>query len=146
MSAKWTLDVNNMQDDFFSDTALIGIACSMLHHKFCWTLNNYFDIDLVREPELDIQIKSASGNEVFFPIYQYHFPVGGGRYLIYKLKNGDDFLLQEVKQLDYLWLVQGNNADASALDIIQKLRNLSDVQLAQLIAPERLKNLNHLLI
>lgn len=146
MTSKWTLDTGSMQESFFSDTVLIGIVCSLPIHRFAWTLNNFFDLDLLREPELDICIQKADGVKTYFPIYQYQLPLSGGRYLVYKLKRGEEFLLQEVRQLDYLWLIQSNNAEEDAQNMIQQLRSIPDIQLAQIIATDRLKNLDNLLI
>ncbi len=146
MSAKWTLNIAAMQEDFFADTALIGIASALPAYRLCWVLNEYFDINLVREPELDICLQSTSDHQSYFPIYQYCLPHSEYKHLLYKLKCDKESLLPEAKQLDYLWMVQSVNPDTDAQNIIKSLRGISDIQLAQLLLPEKLKNISHLLI
>lgn len=145
MSAKWTLDTLAMQEDFFADTALIGIASALPAYRFCWLLNKHFDMHFKREPELDVCLQST-GRQIFFPIFQYIPHLSGTKYLVYKLKNDKETLLPEAKQLDYLWLIQSNTADADAQNITQNLRDISDIQLAQIISTDRLKSLDHLII
>lgn len=145
MSAKWTLDTLAMQEDFFADTALIGIASALPAYRFCWLLNKHFDMHFRREPDLDVCLQST-GRQLFFPIYQYLPHLSGTKHLIYKLKNDKETLLPEAKQLDYLWMIQSNTSDADAQNIMQNLRNIADIQLAQVLSVDRLKSLDHLII
>ncbi|RYE23412.1 MAG: IPExxxVDY family protein [Sphingobacteriales bacterium] len=146
MSGKWTLDVDAMEEDFFSDCALIGIVSAMPAYKLCWRLNNTLDIDFVREPELDILVQKPKAVQHYFPIYQYAIPLSGCRHLMYKLKSDKEALLPEIKQLDYLWLIQSHKAAHEAHMAAQQLRNIADIQLAQILDIEKLKNLSNLLV
>ena len=62
------------------------------------------------------------------------------------IKNGNESLLPETRQLDYLWLIQTATPNDDALHIANELRNIADVQLAQILAPDQLKNINNLLV
>ena len=146
MSGKWTLNTEAMQEEFFADTALIGIVSPLPGYQFCWRLNQHLDTNFIREPEMDICLQSSKDDQHYFPIYQYCSPTSGSRYILYKLKNQKESLLPEVKQLDYLWMVQSNSPDHDAQNITQHLRDIPEVQLAQVLPPERLKNLNHLIV
>jgi hypothetical protein len=146
MSVKLMLDVAAMQESFFSDAALIGIVSALPGYKFCWQMNRRFDIHLARDPESDICIKDSQKQEHYFPIYKYCLPLNGNSYLIYKLKHKKESLLPEVKQLDYLWMVQGGTAEDDADLIANYLREIPEVQLAQILQPEKLKNLAHLIV
>ncbi len=143
--AKQVLDMAAIQEREFSDTALIGISTSLSPHKFCHEVNNKLDMDFVRRPEMDITIH-AKDQQYSFHFFEYQVPLNGGIYTIYKLKNGPQFLLPELKQLDYLWKVECACAEDEAENIIQYLYHFPDIQLAQLIPTDRLKNLSHLLI
>ena len=95
---------------------------------------------------MDVCLQSGKEKQHYFPIYQYNVPMNGSRYILYKLKSNKESLLPEAKQLDYLWMVQSNSPEADAQDITVHLRDIPEVQLAQGIAPDRLKNLNHLIV
>ena len=146
MSNKKVLDVGAMQEDFFADTALVGIVSSLPAYRFCWMLNKHFAIDLVRVPDLDISIPGGEEGRLYFPIYQYAEPSSSSIYTIYKLKSDKEVLLPEVKQLDYLWMIQGNAPETDAAMISQSLREIPEVQLAQVLQPDKLKNLNNLIV
>lgn len=146
MTAKLILDTAAMQDEFFADTALIGIVSALPPYRFCWTLNNKLDIDFIRVPELDIVLQTNPESQLYFPIYQYNMPVNGTNYLLYKLKNGNETLLPEVRQLDYLWMIQSKSAVEDADTIIRYLRDIPDIQLAQILSAENLKNRMYLVV
>ena len=146
MSTKMTLNVAAMQEEFFSDTALIGIVSALPAYRFCWMLNEKFDMNFVRDAESDICIQDNQKQEHYFSIYKYCTPLNGNKYLIYKLKHDKESLLPEVKQLDYLWMIQSNSPEQDATQIANYLRDIADVQLAQVIMPDKLKNLSHLIV
>lgn len=145
MSAKFVLDTAAMQEDFFADTALIGIVSSLPIYRFCWLLNQSMGLDFKRSPDLD-PIVEANSQEIYFSIYQYCLPATSNRQSIYKLKSGNEVLLPEIKHLDYLWLIESSDAANDAQKFMETLRNMADIQLAQILSPDKLKNLNHLLI
>lgn len=145
--SKLVLDTAAMEEEFFADTALIGIASTLPAHRFCWTINNRFDMNFVREPEMDICMPAGKDQEHFFSVYQYELPLSGFKYLIYKLKSDKETLLPEVKQLDYLWLLHMHDNDHEFVnEIVQKLRETENIQLAQVLEPEKLKNARQLLV
>ncbi len=146
MSTKWTLNIAAMQEEFFTDTALIGIVSALPAYRFCWLMNQKFDMNFTRDAELDVCLQTKPNERRFFSLYSYSMPLNGSRYLIYKLKSDKEVLLPEVKQLDYLWMIQSNSHETDAANISQYLRDIPDVQLAQVLVPEKLKNLNHLLV
>jgi hypothetical protein len=146
MSAKLVLDIAAMQEDFFADSALIGIATALPGYGLCWQINRYFGFNFIREAELDICLQKGIDNKRYFSIYQYCVPMSGSRHVIYKLKSEKDALLPEAKQLDYLWLVQSSTPELDAYQYMQYLRQMPEIQLAQVLAPERLKNINNLLL
>lgn len=146
MSAKLVLNMMAMQEEFFDSTALIGIASAMPGYRFCWLLNRHFNVDFVRQPDLDICLRTGNNQKFYFPIYQYIQPMSGLRHLLYKLKSNKESLLPEARQLDYLWLIQSNMPDTDAMERLLHLRNMPDIQLAQILATDRMKNLNNLLV
>jgi len=146
MSVKMTLDIAAMQEEFFTDTALIGIVSALPGYRFCWMVNQKFDMNFVRDAESDICIQDAQKHSHYFPVYKYCAPLNSSKHLIYKLKHDKESLLPEVKQLDYLWMIQSNTPEQDAAEIAGFLKNIPDIQLAQLIAVDKLKNLSHLIV
>jgi hypothetical protein len=143
--AKLVLDMSAMHDDFFDEAAMIGIVTALPGYQLCWLLNRHFEIEFTREPDQDIPLQRKD-NKYHFPIYQYNLPNSTHKYLLYKLKDGKEPLLPETKQLDYLWLIQTASPETDALSIAAELKNIPDIQLAQILASEQMKSLNNLLV
>lgn len=133
-------------DEFFSDTALIGIGSALPGYKFCRAVNIALNFDFNRRPESDVEYKPSKHDVHYFSLYQYNIPLSSCKHLLYKLRSEKKTLLPEIKQLDYLWLIRSQLADAEAETLISQLRDVPDVQLAQHIPIDRLKNLNNLLL
>jgi hypothetical protein len=142
---KWTLDMGAMQEDFFDGTAMIGIVSAMQGYRLCWVLNNHFDTSFIRDPEQNISFQKKE-TEFFFPVYRHDFANSSHKYQLYKLKNGNETLLPEAKQLDYLWLVQTANPEDDAYHIARELRNVPEVQLSRILDIGALKNIKNLIV
>lgn len=146
MSSRLTLSIADMQEDFFTDTALIGIASSLPAYRLCGVLNKCFDVQLTREVDMDVPLRTKQQSEHHFSIYQYCAPLNGARYLLYKLKSDNQTLLPEAKNLDYLWLIQSSSTAALAGTITECLKRLPEVQMAQVLEMDKLKSLSNLII
>lgn len=146
MAAKLTLDMAAMQEEFFADAALIGLVCTLPVSRLCWLLNKRFDISFTRQPDMDICLQKSPAKQHYFSIYAYNIPLSETRYLLYKLKSSTEALLPELKQLDYLWMIQSSCAETEAAAFTTLLRDMPEIQLAQTITPDRLKNISHLLL
>ncbi|MBS1587641.1 MAG: IPExxxVDY family protein [Bacteroidetes bacterium] len=142
---KVLLDMGAIHEDFFADTALIGIVSSLPAYRFCWLLNRHFGLDLVRQPDLDICMSGEEGPQ-YFPIYQYAEPGSSFVYTIYKLKSNKEALLPEVRQLDYAWMIQSSDPEVDANNIVKQLRDIPDIQLAQVLQADKLKSINNLIV
>lgn len=133
-------------DDFFSDTAMIGISCALPGHTFCHIINRSFDFNFTRQPETDVEYRTSKEEVYYFSLYIFEEPLSTNKHLLYKLKSEKNTLLPEIKQLDFLWMIQCQDAEKEAAKFTYLLRSISQIQLAQVIASDRLKNINHLLI
>ncbi|MES2703713.1 MAG: IPExxxVDY family protein [Bacteroidota bacterium] len=143
--SKLVLDMNAMQEDFFDETAMIGIVTAVPGYRLCWLLNRHFNINFTRSPELTVYLQRKEV-DYCFPVYQCDIPNSEHKYLLYHLKQGKEPLLPETKQLDFIWLLKTDSPDADARDIAKELRSLPDIQLAQMLAAEQLKSINNLLV
>ncbi len=146
-SGKLVLDTSAMQDDFFEDAALIGIATTLPAHRLCWLLNASFNLGFVRAVEMDVCLRSAREEDhQYFSVYQYVEPLNVGQHLLYRLRCGKQRLLPELKNLDFLWMVQSAQSETDAAIFTAHLRGMNEMQLANLLVPEDLKSRLNLLV
>jgi hypothetical protein len=143
---KLMLDMAAMEDAFFADSALIGLSSQLPAPALCWMLNRRFDLSFERKPELDICVSRGSGQQYFFPIYEHIVPLSDARYLLYRMRTREEYLMQELRQLDFLWMFQGGDADGVATMFAGHLRNMPEIQLAQVLDMARLKQPRYLLV
>ncbi len=148
--AKRIIDNEEMVKEFFEETAMIGIVSAQPAYRFCWMINNHFDINFIREPSQDIYLhkkdKQKNENKYHFPIYQYDLPNSFYKYYLYKLKDGPVSLLPEKKQMDYLWLIKTAIPEDDILEIFNELGNIPDVQLSRILDWKKLEHPDNLLI
>ena len=146
MSAKLVLNVEAMQENFFADTALIGIVSLVPAYRFAWLLNECLDLNFVRDAESDVCVHKKNKEPLYFSIYRYDSITTGNRFMLYKLKMEEETLLPEVKQMDYLWMVQSHATEDDAKRLARHLKSIPEVQMAKVIMPDMLKNINNLLV
>jgi hypothetical protein len=164
MNEKLTLDDVAIQEDFFEGCALIGIACAEQGYRLCWLLNNHFYIDFLRDVDATKSFKAKQNKrtggaknrvpttavpqevEYFFPVYTYRSPDNETRYNLYKLKDRDETLLPEARQLDYLWRVDTSDAMNDAHKLVQQLKDIPEIQMSTIISPDDLDHPESLLL
>ncbi len=139
-----SLNTLQIEEDFFEETRLIAIRAALEGYKLCWYLNNYLKLDFKRYPEMDIgmEISSSRGKkagslfenilpektEVYFPVYHYVFPFSEANIFLYTNNVGGNILLPDVKQADYLLLMQYSeymNQSEKYLNCISAIPNVS---------------------
>ena len=174
MAADNVLDMTQMQERFFSETAMVGIASSLPGYRMCWAINRFFGTEFINVPENTITMKEVKDTKTeknaaqslvkqvqpdmfgaveeekgaffHFPTYSHSFVNSSYNYILYQLKSENRVLLPEVKHLDYLWLIQTAQSGHDMHMILDQLRKMKDVQLAQELTAHHLKKSIDLLV
>ena len=145
MSNKLFLDTQDITNDFFEDTRLLGIMAPMKDYQFCWQLNNMLGVDFRVNHEIEIQLKKKKRN-YFFGLYEYHEPSTALEHYIYNNQFDGEYLLPEFKHLDFLWLIKEEPIGEEELkNLIQSIKSLPGVQLVTEMTNEKIKNKQHLI-
>ena len=140
------LSINNhdLAEAFFSDTRLLGIMAPMKNYQFCWQLNNLLSIDFRINHELEIRLKKKK-RDYYFSVSEYHEPSGSLSHYLYNNKDEGEYLLPELKHLDFLWLMKDDwVADDELFHIINVVRSIGAVQLVIQLTPEKISHKEHL--
>ena len=142
---KLVLDTQDITDDFFDDSRLLGIMAPMKDYQFCWQLNNILAMDFRVNNEIEIQLKKKSRN-YFFNLFEYREPTNSLEHYIYKNHFDGEYLLPEFKHLDFLWLMKGDLVTNDMLhQKMESLRSINAVQLVIELTNEKIKNKEHLI-
>lgn len=143
---KLKLDNEQLADEFFEDTWLLGLMAPVEAHQFVWQLNNALRFDLRINNSLEIQLIKKS-RTYFFPVYSFREPLQALEYFLYKNIFDGEYLLPEFRHLDYLLLAKGDLPTNDALQLLQQtLRQLAGVQLVVELTHEKIRNRQHLVL
>jgi hypothetical protein len=137
---KLRLDIDEINDDFFEDTRLLGITATVKNYQFCMQLNNMLGYDFRLNPDIEIHLRKKERN-YYFSIYQFaenHSPL---IHYLYQNQFDGEYLLPEFKHMDFLWLMKYDYVDDEKCNWIkQTIRNLNGVQMITELTNEQIKN------
>jgi len=143
---KLTLDIDEITDDFFTDTRLLGIVVSAKNYRFCWQVNNILGYNFRLDADIEIELKKK-GRTYFFPVYHHHEDAGFLHQYIYHNHYDGEYLLPEFRHIDFLWLLKGEPVDdAQCQRLIQSLKDIPGVQLVTELTNEQIKNKGNLVM
>ena len=141
---KMMLDTKELTDGFFEETKLLGIMAPVKDYQFCWQVNNLLGIDFRINNELEIQLKKKERN-YFFAVYEYSQPATCLKHYLYNNQYDGEYLLPELRNLDFLWLLKDDYvSDADLQQLITSIRSVQHVQLVVELTNEKIKNKEHL--
>ena len=142
---KLKLDINEMSEDFFEDTRLLGIIAPVKDYQLCWFINQLFRFKFRMNNEIEIQLTKKQ-RIYFFPVYEYNEPNSSLVHYLYNNQDDGEYLLPEFKHLDFLWLLKGDLVENDSInDMVNSIKNIYAVQLVTELTNEKIKNKGHLI-
>ena len=144
--ARLVLNVDGIEDDFFSGARLLGIMSQLKNYRFCWLVNAQLTYDFRLNPDVEIQVKKKSRN-YFFQVYQFSEPDCEMVHYIYHNQFEGEYLLPEFKHFDFLWLVKADIIpEEDFISLQQDLKNINGVQLVTELTHEKIRNKGNLIL
>jgi len=142
---KLKLNMDDMTDEFFQGTRLLGVVAPIKHYQFCWQLNNRLRFDFRINNEIEIQLTKRD-RKYFFGVYEFSETNNCQQHFLYNNQCDGEYLLPEFKHLDFLWLLKGDTvADDKLADLITCIKSMAGVQLVMELVHEKIKNKGHLM-
>ncbi|HEY2727672.1 MAG TPA: IPExxxVDY family protein [Parafilimonas sp.] len=142
---KLKLNIDGIEEDFFSGTHLLGIMTPVKNYRFIWQVNVNTGFNFRLNTDVEIELK-RKGRNYFFSIYQFCQTECELEHFIYHNQFEGEYLLPEFKHLDFLWLMRGNVIiDEDFLNVQNKLKNIEDTQLVTELSQEKIKNKGNLI-
>jgi hypothetical protein len=138
------MDNTLLVEEFFEGTRLLGIVAPVKGYQFSWLLNQYMQIDFRINHDIEIQLDKKK-RKYYFSIYEYAEPNGSLMHYLYINQFDGEYLLPELKHLDFLWLLKGDiMRDTELGHLQQSLRSIPGVQLVMELTRENIRNKAHL--
>jgi len=142
---KLVVDNDEMFQEFFDETKLLGIVGPMKEYQFCWRLNQSMQIDFRLNHDNEIMLTRKKRN-YFFSIYEYPEPAGSLVHYLYNNQFDGEYLLPEFKHLDFLWLMKGDVISKETVQaLVQSLKDIPGIQLVMELSHDKIKNKGHLI-
>lgn len=134
------LSKQDIIDEFFEDTKLLGIVTTVKDYRFCWNLNNMLGLDFRINHDIEIKLIRKK-RRYFFSVYEYHEPNTSLCHYLYNNLFDGEYLLPEFKNLDFLWLMKNDTVSLEYLEQLKTLlRSIPGVQLITELTNEKIKN------
>ena len=139
------LNIDDMTDEFFEDTRLLGIVAPVKDYQLVLQLNNRLRFAFRNNSDLEIQLTKRQ-RKYFFNIYEYREPGNALQHFLYNNQFDGEYLLPEFKHLDFLWLQKGDTVpDEKLMHLMNSVRSVPGVQLVMELSQDKIKNKAHLI-
>ena len=102
--SKLRLNVDELNEDFFEDTRLLGITAPLKSYQFCWHLNNLLGYEFRLNPEIEVHLRKKE-RSYFFSVYQSSEPNSILQHYVYHNQFDGEYLLPEFRHMDFLWFL-----------------------------------------
>ena len=142
---KLKIDNEELAQEFFEDSVLLGIVAPIKDYQFSWQLNQLLGLNFRINNDIEIQLKKKQ-RTYFFGIYEYAVPSITLTHYLYNNQHDGEYLLPEFKHLDFLWLIKGDPvAEEDLKNLVQSIRTIPGVQLVTEMTNEKIKHKQHLI-
>jgi hypothetical protein len=142
---KLCLDVDELTEDFFDDTCLLGITTTIKNYQFCWSINQVLNYQFRLNRDIEIQLRRRE-RSYYFRVYEHAVRHTQLSHYLYQNYNDGEYLLPEFRHMDFLWLMKGDCVDMSTChDLIRAIKSLNGVQLVAELTNEKIRNKGHLI-
>ena len=143
---KLKLDNNAAEISFFEDARIIGMVAPLKDYSFIWNLNNQLGFNFRINNFLEIQLK-RKGRDYFFDVFEYKSQTSEILHYIYNNQHDGEFLLPELKHLDFLLLLKFEIiTNEEVKNLMEAIRKISGVQLVTEVTKDKIKNKQHLIL
>jgi hypothetical protein len=138
---KQVLDNSMIEDEFFEDAMLIGIVCPLPSYQFVWRINKAFNYMFERTHEFEVEVKNE-----FYEVYCFAEDEKLIEHTIYVNRKNTHFLLDEIKHIDFIWMIKGGALPQEyTTQLPTYLNEVNAVVHSFILNPQQLKS-KHLLI
>jgi hypothetical protein len=131
-----------VEDDF--QFFLLGISSHENDYRLSWAINTYLKMAFKRTDNLEIHNPRINQNQEF-SMYQFTDPETLLHYFLIANRCDNGFLLEEMKNIDYVLKITGDTNKNFSGQLVNKLKKIDIITTAFEINPSELKSRKKLL-
>ena len=137
---KLRLNMDEINEDFFEDTRLLGIMAPLKSYQLCLQLNGLLGYQFRLNTDIDIHVRKKERN-YHFSVYQSSEANSFLEHYLYHNQFDGEYLLPEFRHIDFLWLMKGDFVDEEKCQFIrQTVNSIAGMQLVVELTNEQIKN------
>ena len=122
---------------------LLGILTTWKDYRVCWFLNRQMKADF-RQIDGYQKPLEASQSNISFRTFHYCSELDRLNFYLFNNRSGNNYLLPELKAIDLILMVKGDDAAGMLRELQEKIRSNAALQRVIEIDPEKLKSGNNL--
>lgn len=143
---KYKLAAGKAVDNFFQDARLMGIVSRQKEYQLCWEINRLLDFNFKMNNELEVMLIKKD-KKCYFTVYEFNEPTRFTTHYLYNNHYKAEFLLPELKHIDFIWLMKGSYySDAELKWLMEMAKQINEVQLVTILNLAGLKNKENLIL
>jgi hypothetical protein len=139
------IDNDQLAEDFFEDATILGVQCGVEPHHFIWMVNKRFAYDFRYQAGNEIVVKKR-GRTFTYPVFSCCEPQADLHHYVYANQHDGEYLLNELRHFDYVWLIKGELKDNLPEQICSELRVMETVQLVTQLTNDKIINKTRLVL
>lgn len=133
-------------NDFFRDTHLVGIVSRRREYQLVWEVNRMLGFCFKMNNELEVMLVKRE-RKCFFSVYECHEPTRYTSHYLYNNHYKGEYLVAELKHLDFLWLLKGAYYQQEGAQwLADMLKKIEGVQLVSVLQAASLKSRENLIL
>lgn len=122
-----------------------GIVTTLKDFQTCWEINHALKLELTRINDLEIQ-NIAKGRQLFFGLFSGYDRYKQGQFHLVANKYFNEYLIPEMKEVDFFFKYDCETADCELDEIYNKLRSIKRFTMVIKVNPAKLKSRQNLII
>ena len=135
--SKFSLEI---EEDF--DFFMLGICSHVKDYRLCWEINKEFEIQLQKDPDLEV---ASNGEIKNYSFNSYENNSGPNDFYLISNKSELGYLVPEEKKCDYFLIVKGPIEESEEVDIIKRLNASKNILTCYPIEASELRSKNNLI-
>ena len=142
---KLKLNDDEMSDNFFEGTRILGIASTLKNYQLCFHIEKNLQIDFRTSADLQIPLEKNK-RSYSFTVYEFVQPAIATEHFLYSNKNDGESFLPELQHLDFIWLLKGGfyENDEEFKKLQRQLRDITGIQLVTEVSHDKIKSRDNL--
>lgn len=142
---KLKLNDDEMSDNFFEGTRILGIATTLKNYQLCFHIEKNLSIDFRTSADLQLPLEKNK-RSYSFTVYEFIQPAIATEHFLYSNKNDGESFLPELQHLDFIWLLKGSffENDDAFRKLQRQLREIKGIQLVTEVSHDKIKSRDNL--